>query len=364
MRGVVCGLGVASPPYRITQDDLCELTYQISCETPEQRRILKALYRRSGVQSRGSVLLCSPSGGVAERNDFFQQRQGAEDRGPTTSERNERYARSGPPLAATACLAALDDAGIEPEAVTHLVTASCTGFNAPGFDLELIDLLPLRRDVQRTHVGFMGCHGAFNALRVAGAFASGADQATALVCSLEMCTLHHYYGWDPEKVVANSLFADGAGAAVVSNKTPGAGAPFRLLRHASAVIEDSSDAMSWRIGDYGFEMTLDQTLPALIRKQLGSWATRFLAEQNLTVDQIGAWAIHPGGPRILDACRDALGLDESALAISRAVLAEHGNMSSATLFFVLDRLRYATDARPVFALGFGPGLTIEAMLLG
>jgi predicted naringenin-chalcone synthase len=360
---MITGLGVAAPKYSIAQSDACEITHVFNCENDEQRRKLTAIYLRSGVRERGSVLLRGASGSLAERGEFFAPRRDADDRGPSTAERMERYEQDSLPLAVRACRAALDDAGQDPHDITHLVTASCSGFSAPGFDLGLVRELGMKPGTQRTNVGFMGCHGGFNALRVADAFATSSSRATVLVCSLELCSLHHFYGWDPEKIVANGLFADGSGAAVVRADAGQREPQFKLLRQGSTVVEESAAAMSWKIGDHGFEMTLSQALPALIKQNLAPWMKSFLAAEKLTIESIGAWAIHPGGPRILDACREALGLDEPQLAASREVLAEHGNMSSATVYFVLDRLRRMQCNRPVVALGFGPGLTIEAMIL-
>jgi predicted naringenin-chalcone synthase len=273
----------------------------------------------------------------------------------------QAYRREALPLALQAAQQALSESGCQAREVTHVVVASCSGFSAPGVDIGLVQQLGLSPSTQRTIVGFMGCHGGFNALQVASSILGANPAAVVLVCAVELCSLHHFYGWDPEKVVANALFADGAAAALCRANSPDDS--LRLVRHGSVLVADTADAMTWSIGDDGFEMTLSQEVPALIEKHLGPWLDEFLAQEELSVHSIGSWAIHPGGPRILDACRRALQLPEAALACSRSVLADHGNMSSATIFFVLDRLRRQNAPRPIVALGFGPGLSIEAMIL-
>lgn len=355
------GLGLATPQFQISQQDACRLTLDMSCDAPEQRDLMSLIYRHSGVQTRGSVVLRAATGTLAEREEFFLEREHPLDRGPGTAARMQVYEREALPLALQAARAALSEADCLPREITHVVAASCTGFGAPGIDVGLVQQLRLPPSTQRFLLGFMGCHGSFNALSLASALVKADASAVVLVCAVELCSLHHFYGWDAEKVVANALFADGAGAAICRSETRDD--TWRIVRHGSVVLENTADAMSWNIGDHGFEMTLSKELPALIEQHLGRWMTKFLEQEHLTLDQVGSWAIHPGGPRILDACRRSLGIAEDQLAVSREVLAQHGNMSSATIFFVLDQLRQRNAPRPIVALGFGPGLSIEALII-
>jgi predicted naringenin-chalcone synthase len=207
----------------------------------------------------------------------------------------------------------------------------------------------------------MGCHGAINALRVAHAYEKVDPAARILVCAVEICSLHFHYGWDPDKMVANSLFADGSAAVVLRTGKPDS-AGWKLSATRSMLFPDSEDAMTWRIGDHGFEMTLSPKVPEMIQTHLADWLRNWLATQGLTFEQIGTWAVHPGGPRILSAVEEVLGLERSALAVSREVLSEFGNMSSPTILFILDRLQQRQAPRPCVALGFGPGLVAEAAL--
>jgi predicted naringenin-chalcone synthase len=354
----ISGIGTALPPHRILQGEAATIAKKYSCETPAQERLFETLYRRAGVEGRNSVVLHRSDGPLEGRQGFY----GTE--APTTRDRMRRYEASAGDLAAAASRAALDEAGTDPGRVTHLVTVSCSGFYSPGYDVALIKRLELPRSVARTHVGFMGCQGALNGLRAARAFVDADPRSVVLLCALELCSLHHQYGWDSDLIVANALFADGAGALVVEGEGGGAGpgAPYRLVASGSALIDDSEDAMTWRIGDHGFTMTLSPRVPEIINGHLRPWLEGWLRRQGLGMGDVGSWAVHPGGPRILSAFEEATGLGRAALDVSYRVLADHGNMSSPTILFILDRLRRGGGARPVVALAFGPGLSVEAAL--
>ena len=272
------------------------------------------------------------------------------------------YETEAPPLAEAAARRALEDASTPVEAITHLVTVSCTGFFSPGLDAALVETLGLPRTVNRTHVGFMGCHGALNGLRVAASHV-WEPEARVLLCAVELCSLHFAYGWDPEMIVANALFADGAAAVVGVAAENGEAPGWSVQAQGTFLMPMSGDAMSWRIGDHGFRMTLSATVPGLIRTNLGGWLEGWLQDQGLGMDDVGSWAVHPGGPRILEAVEDALALENGLLDVSREVLRRHGNMSSPTVLFILERLRKTGAALPCVALAFGPGLVVEAMLV-
>jgi predicted naringenin-chalcone synthase len=229
-------------------------------------------------------------------------------------------------------------------------------------DLTLVNGLDLPPTVQRTHVGFMGCHGAVNGLRVGSAFTGAEPTARVLLCAVELCSLHYFYGWEPSKVIANALFADGAAAVVGAPPAASPAGAWTVTATASRLLPDSAGAMTWTIGDHGFEMTLSKHVPRLIAVHVRPWLQQWLAAFDLALSDVGSWALHPGGPRILEAVEEGLGLPGAA-AVSRAVFADCGNMSSPTLLFILDRLRTAEAARPCVALAFGPGLMAEAALL-
>lgn len=366
---LIAGMGTAVPRHAIAQRDALEIVKTMCCETDDQRRLLPALFRRSGVGSRHSILLQASEGPISERQSFYAAPLPDNARGPSTAERMARYTQEVGDLACRAASQALERADVKGGSITHLVTVSCSGFSAPGVELELVNTLGLPKTVARSHVGFMGCHGAMNGLRIARAFSDADPRARVLLCATELCTLHFRYGWDPEAIVSNALFSDGAAAVVGFNPEanaslgkhaqPGA---WRLVANGSTLIPETRDAMTWTIGNHGFEMTLSSQVPELIVRHLKPWLEQWLAEHGLTIDRVGTWAVHPGGPRILSACCEGVGLDPVELKTSQDVLAEFGNMSSPTILFILDRLQQGGAPRPCVALGFGPGLAIEAAL--
>jgi len=353
---VILGIGTATPDRSIAQHDAVALAAGFNNAAPGRERTLAAIYRQTRIKHRGSVLLEPPDEGPFAQS-FYPRATATTDTGPTTAERMDRYCEAAGPLAVAAAARAVAAADVAPEAITHLVTCSCTGFSNPGVDLDVVHGLGLADDVRRTHVGFMGCHGAFNALRVADAFVTADPRACVLVVCVELCSLHFQYGGKSDHVVANSIFADGAAALVgTAADRPGT---WRVAGQTSRILRGSAGQMTWRIGDHGFEMSLSAQVPATIGRSLRAFVEESLAVHGLGVADVAAWAVHPGGPRVLASVQESLGLDAPALAASHAVLAEHGNMSSATILFIVERLRAAAARTPCVALAFGPGLTAE-----
>jgi predicted naringenin-chalcone synthase len=305
---------------------------------------------------------------AAEEFGDLTNHDGPVQQGPSTGERMQIFAAAAPELAVQSAELALIDSGVAASAITHLVTVTCTGFFAPGVDVTLINRLGLRRDVGRIQVGFMGCHGAINGLRAATAIAQADPKNRVLLCAVELCSLHYSFQWDPTRAVGNAVFADGSASLVIGHgdSAPAAASDgtttLRCASTGSCIIPDSTDAMSWNLGDHGFEMFLSSRVPDLIGKHLRPWFESWLAESGLTIADVGSWAVHPGGPRILSSVEESLGLPREATATSREVLAECGNMSSPTVLFILQRLRAAGAKMPCVALGFGPGLAAEAAL--
>jgi len=353
------GIGTAVPTQSLSQAEALEVAHRINAESPEQARLMDRIYQKTKVLNRGSVLLGKEADGGMNRKrlSFY----GTES--PGTEERMQAFGEHAGQLALQAAREALNDSSFRPSAITHLVTVSCTGFQSPGVDLFLIDKLGLSAAVQRTHVGFMGCHGALNGLRVAHAFAEMDPSAVVLLCAVELCSLHMSYGWHPEQVVANALFADGAAAVVGSAGPPRSDRDLVLQGSGSMVIPDSADLMHWEIGDHGFSMGLSPLVPATVGAALLPWLQDWLQTRAVDLSEIRSWAVHPGGPKILSTCAEALGLDPELLGDSRVVLQDHGNMSSATILFILERLRRRSVAGPCLALAFGPGLSAELALL-
>ncbi len=361
------GIGTALPEHTISQERAAAVASKLCCRTPEHTAALQALYRQSGIATRHFAIDAEVAqdvlDGTRHSASIFLPADENDDRGPTTGQRMRYFGERALPLTLRAARQALERAAMPAEEITHLVTVSCTGFGAPGVDIGLIRQLPLPATVQRTHVGFMGCHGAINALRVACAFASSMPTARVLVCAVELCSLHFHYGSDPKKLVANALFADGAAALVGSSEPAAAADAWRVTATGSCLFPNTEAAMTWGIGDCGFDMQVSPRVPGFIARSLQPWLTGWLQQHGLTLQTVGSWAVHPGGPRILTAVEECLGLGHDALAVSREVLSECGNMSSPTVLFILDRLRIRNAPRPCVVLAFGPGLVAEAALV-
>ena len=360
------GFGTAVPSTAITQAEAVQIAERICCRTEAQAELLPSLYRHSGIRKRhlafSPAFMTDVLQGTKHSGSVFLPREGPDDPGPTTGQRMEQYVREAAPLAIQAAQRAVQEAAVDPASLTHLVTVSCTGFHAPGVDIELIKDLALKPTIERTHVGFMGCHGALNGLRVARAFTTASASARVLLCAVELCGLHYHYRWSPKKMVSNALFADGAAAVVGA---PPAAAPadaWQATASSACLFPGCEHAMTWNIGDFGFEMSLSTRVPDLLARNVRPWLAGWLAECGLRLADVASWAIHPGGPRILSAVEEALDLNPDATAVSREVLAECGNMSSPTVLFVLQRLRDRRASLPCVALGFGPGLATEAAL--
>jgi len=339
-------------------------SHRTSTNNADERGI-NALYRMSTVQSRGSVLLqgdaISPVASPLAQS-FYPQAESPEERGPTTGERNQRFASEAVPLAQQAAEEALRQGNISPLEITHLIVVTCTGFQSPGLDVRLIETLGLPAQTERVQVGFMGCHAAINALRVARGLIAADPLSQVLIVCVELCTLHYQYGWETDRVVSNAIFADGAAAMVISNAESSELLP-KIVATGSILIADSQDAMTWQIGDHGFEMTLSAEVPGIIQSELKAFLIPWLARHALTPEDIAGWAVHPGGPRILRSVQTSLQLSDDDLAASRRVLASHGNMSSPTMIFILDQFMKDQRDRPWLMLGFGPGLEVEVALI-
>lgn len=358
----VHGLGTSVPVHTMDQSQAFDLAAGVLAPDETQLRLLNAIYRRAGVQKRHT---CVPYETgfewaklpLATVSDPHTTRRGA-----STRTRMRLYEEHAAPQAVSAAHVAFKAANCIPSDITHLVTISCTGFHAPGVDASLIQQLQLSSQVERVHIGFMGCHGSINGLRVASALAALSERHKVLMCAVELCSLHYFFEWVPDKLVSNALFADGA-AALICGSTQSTSASWRVVATGSCMLPDSSDAMSWRLGDYGFEMSLCSTVPKRIEESLRSWLASWLDRHGVGLEDIAHWAIHPGGPRIVTAVEGALELPRQATRVSREILSEFGNMSSPTVLFIAQRLLAQGAQGRCVMIAFGPGLVAEAALI-
>lgn len=279
--------------------------------------------------------------------------------GWSTGQRMQRYLAEATPLGKDAVAAALDDAGMSPADVGLFVVASCTGYVSPGLDVRLAGDLGMGADVQRLVVGHMGCYAAIPSLGVIGDFVRARGRPAVLLC-LELTSLHvQPASPDLDQVVAHAIFSDAASAVVVQ---PGERGAWQVVDVIARTDIATADHMTWDVTDHGFRMGLSPRVPAVLGRHVRGAVEDLLSRNGLALADVDGWAIHPGGPRVIDVVGRRLGLAEEHLAVSRAVLREHGNCSSATVLLVLDELR-AAGVRTVVALAFGPGLTLYATLL-
>ena len=348
-------IGTAVPPHEVHEAFVAFVAGTIADD--RRRQLFLRMVARAGIERRFSFLepVILPDGRVTDTEGFYGL-----DEWPGTADRMTRYAQWAPRLAGEA-IAGLGLDRADRAAITHLIVASCTGFMAPGLDQLIVSENGLDAGVERTVVGFMGCYAAVNALRLAHHIVRSSPEARVLVVNVELCSLHFQRTDDLERMLSMLLFGDGAAAALVTADPHG----IALDDFRSTTISDTAGAITWKIGGQGFDMHLGGEVPGAIGRALATEIAGGAADGLLrggSPSDYALWAVHAGGRSILDAVEQGFGLAPHALAWSRDVLRDCGNMSSATLMFVLAAmLREADDTeRSGFAIAFGPGLAAES----
>lgn len=354
------GIGTAVPENSYTQEFALDFMLRNLDARGSTGVFLKKIYRGSAIEKRHSVI--SDYGRDPSEYEFFTPPSLRPE--PALHKRNSLYIKESGRLALKAAQNLFGSIPVvPPDRVTHLITVSCTGFSAPGFDLYLAEHLGFSEDLERFNLGFMGCYGAFPALRMAGYICSSCPGARVLIVNVELCSLHFQLKDDPDTLVANALFADGASAALVSTEIEDSGGPRFILRDfRSRVIRGTNDAMAWEIGENAFDMRLSVYVPRLIGDGILGAVSPILERAGLGFGNI-RYAVHPGGKAVLDRFSEALSLEKEKLNESFSVLRDYGNMSSATVMFVLEKIRCSDGAGHVLSAAFGPGLTVETALL-
>ena len=348
VRGTIAGFGSAFPP-STTQAELWERFFAGRFAS---RRGAEQIWANVGVEARGGVV--TPIG-----TDVSSWGTGA---------RMERFMEEAMPLGAEAVRACLKDAGLEPADVDLLTVASCTGYGTPGLDVRLAADLGMGAATQRLHIGHMGCYAAIPGLATVADAATARGRTAVLLC-VELCTLHLQPPSDEpdraeplDQLVAHALFADAAAAVAV---TPG-GTGWEVVDVVARTDSARADQMTWDVTDHGFRMGLSPRVPAALAQHVVEVVDDLLSPHGLSTGAVAGWAVHPGGPRIIDIVGDRLGLDPAHLLASRQVLRDHGNCSSPTVLVILQNLvdsRSFDDGDHVVAMAFGPGLTLYAALL-
>lgn len=314
-----------------------------------KKKLFHRMAQKGQIEKRYSVLPMERSEAGPGLLDFYKR--GAF---PSTAERMRRYRGHALPLALKALAPWREKQVLE--GVTHLIVTSCTGFYAPGLDIDLVQALRLNPSVERTIIGFMGCYAAFNGLKQAYHIARSEPSAKVLMVNLELCTLHFQEGHELEPMLGFLIFADGCAASLISREEAG----LEITGFKNELCADEIDKITWEIGDRGFNMFLSTEVPQAIGRHLPEKMKSILGGRK--PEDISLWALHPGGRAILDTIQEKLGVPEDKMAASREVLRDCGNMSSASVMFVLRK--HLEDVRSRgngVALAFGPGLTVESM---
>jgi predicted naringenin-chalcone synthase len=352
MNSSIVSIGLSNPGAPIPQAEISRFMQVAHQLDSQERRKLDFLYRKSGIDSRHSVLDDFKKEEVSDFTFFPKNKE--LNPFPGTAARMQVFEEKGPELAEQAVRSALQQAEVEANSLTHLILISCTGMVAPGLELDLMRRLDIPSSVERYCIHFMGCYAAFTGLRLADQLVKANPKARVLVVSVELCTLHFQKEYTEDNLLANSLFGDGAAAAVVMQSETG----LQIKNYFSEVLWEGEKDMAWKIGDFGFEMRLSQYIPSLLNQ--GIRRLRDLFEAKFNFSKVRHVAIHPGGKQILIQVQEAFELPPEVNQHALEVLRTCGNMSSASILFVLERmLQDPTIQGDILALGFGPGLTLE-----
>ncbi len=374
MNTYITAIGTAVPSHKIAQAEVAEFMARAHQLNDQERKRLYALYRASGIHYRYSVL---PDYGMSHGFTFYPDNETLEPF-PDINQRMELYRQHAVDLsyqAAQQCLNSMP-MPMAPSQITHLIYVSCTGMYAPGVDIELVNKLGLNTHVQRTAINFMGCYAAFNAIKVADNIVRADPEARVLMICTELCTLHFQKAHDEDNLLANALFADGSAAALISGKKLPGALQLSLEQFYCDLAPEGHQDMAWKIGNFGFEMRLSAYVPVIIKNGVRQLTQNLLSTLTLAAEEyaeteesfpIDFYAIHPGGKRILQVIEEALAIQPKANTAAYHILREYGNMSSPTILFVLQdlcrRLTLSDNDKHILGLAFGPGLTLESMLL-
>ncbi|MEC0244418.1 type III polyketide synthase [Paenibacillus chitinolyticus] len=352
----ILGIGTAVPAYPLKQSEVVLRLAQALERYPDSARWAKRLFKQCGVETRYT---CEP--GLLEPASSCRYLPDTEPGLiPSTADRMAVYKRESVPLARQAAGQALADSGVSVSDITHLITVSCTGQFLPGLDASLVQELGLSREVSRIPLQFIGCAAGLRAVCLAREIADSDPQANVLIVSVELCTLHIQPSGGKEALFGASFFGDGASACIIGRTEKSRQGIFGLGNHRSVLIPEAAEEMTWEVGNFGFDLYLSPAIPKLITNRIPQEIGKLLDGEHFP----GLWAIHPGGKGIVDAVAQVYGLTEEQTAPSRQVLRDFGNLSSATILFVLQQMRMelrtaGADAADGIALAFGPGLTAE-----
>lgn len=359
----ITSIGTAVPQHRLDQSSIAEFMTRAMQLSHDEERKLKVIFRATGIETRYSVL---EDYGKTKDFHFYENTPGMEPF-PSTKRRLELYQRHALALsleAVSKCLSRHID--FRKDSITHLIVVSCTGMYAPGLDIDLTKALGLNSGVERTCINFMGCYAAFNALKLSAAACASRPDAKVLIVCTELCSIHFQKENSEDNLLANALFGDGS-AAVLVESAPGKGMNLKQESFQCELATQGEHDMTWTVGDLGFEMRLSSYVPEVIRTGIKNLTRSLLGHVNQNLSTIEYFAIHPGGRKILEAIEQELGITKDQNRYAYEVLRKYGNMSSPTVLFVLEEicnnLTSGEDGKRILSFAFGPGLTLESMVL-
>lgn len=367
MASFISSIGTANPEHKYQQSQLVNFMSNAHGLVNGSEVKLKALYRATGIKYRHSVL--ADYGEEAPNYNFYPKSKNLEPF-PDTASRMELYKKEAISLGLESvenCLLNLPD--FDRSKITHLIAVSCTGFYAPGIDIDLVHTLGLNHGVHRTAINYMGCYAAISAMRVADSIVNANTSATVLVVCVELCSIHFQKNDTDDNRLANALFGDGAAAMLVEGSNEAGGIKMEPVAFFSDLLPNGSKDMAWSVGNLGFEMKLSTYVPDVIKTGVKSLSKEILASIDSEADlsKIKYFAIHPGGRKILEAVEEELDLSKEKNKFAYHVLSNYGNMSSPTVVFVMNEIRKQLDESDhgeyILCLAFGPGLTLESALL-
>ncbi len=358
----IISIGTAVPEYLTSQDTILQFMHKEYRDTTASRK-LNVLFHQSAINSRYSAI---PDFSETDGRSLFPLTHET----PMVEKRIDIYKQMALPLAVKAIKDSFQNiqTSVAEFGITHLITVTCTGIYNPGLDIELMQELDLPADTFHTGINFIGCNAAFPALRIADSIVKSQTDAKVLVVCVELCTLHFQPKNDSDNLLSNTIFGDGAAAVIIvsdslANKQNLKG--FSLNGFSPMLLKRGKDLMGWNVTSVNFEMILDAGIPEFLGEELSQLMVAVAEKLQLTPDNINHWAVHPGGKKILQTVERGLQLKNDELKNSYKVLRNYGNMSSPTILFVLNEIwkNQPKSGDTVFALGFGPGISIETASL-
>ena len=353
---MLINIATAVPPYKLEQKSVAvEIKKRINSSAAG--RFIDAAMNNSGIETRNFVV---SDGGSSNEEDFFTNGI------PSTEKRMVHYEKWSKKLVFEAVEKVLKTSELSISDITRIITISCTGFFAPGLDYEIINKFDIPKNVKRTNIGFMGCAASIIGFSAALDALSSDREENILMVSVELCSIHLQFEPTRDNILANTVFADGSAAVILSNKIKQSeGAKLKLQKTRSILFENSAEFMGWKIADTGFNMILSSALPKIILETASPELKTILKEFGVEKEKIKFWALHPGGRAILDAIKEGMNFNEEQMKASRNVLKRNGNMSSASILFVIEEILKSEKINrgdKLCAVAFGPGLTMEVAL--